>query len=200
MRCALPFAVIIDNQITCQPHQPLLQVTLLGVILIQRTINPDKNFLSQVFSCVSPGRESVSEIIDSSGVAFDNLLPRRTITSAASANQFGSFAGSQNFCSPHLSLLRLYLVLKPLAKVENPCEEAITTARKLKFRPNILRGLEFLPLPRAVVQPRSVKGGDDSCSDRVRCSSLCRPPNILWFGSFEVKFELMPGTNSAGLV
>ena len=76
VRRALAFAVIIDNQITRQPHQPVLQITLLGVVLIQRTINPNKNFLSQIFGGVGAGSEAVGEVIDAPGVTLDNLLPR----------------------------------------------------------------------------------------------------------------------------
>ncbi len=49
VRCALSFAVIVNDQITRQPHQPVLQVTLLGIVLIQRTVNPYENFLRQIF-------------------------------------------------------------------------------------------------------------------------------------------------------
>jgi hypothetical protein len=43
---ALSLSIVVDNQIACQPHQPILQVTLFGVVLFQRSIDSNKNFLS----------------------------------------------------------------------------------------------------------------------------------------------------------
>src|SRR6266542_824161 len=109
MWCALSFSVVIDNQIARQPHQPILQVTLFSVILFQRSVNPDKHFLSQVLSCVSSRSKTVGQVIDSSRVAVHNLFPRRPVPRATPANQFGSFVGSQSSCSPHLLLPRLLI-------------------------------------------------------------------------------------------
>ena len=52
MRGPLAFAIIINDQITRQPHQPVLQITLARIVLIQRPVNSNKNFLRQIFSGV----------------------------------------------------------------------------------------------------------------------------------------------------
>jgi hypothetical protein len=41
----LSFSIVINDEIAGQPHEPVLQVTLLRIVLTQRAINPNKNFL-----------------------------------------------------------------------------------------------------------------------------------------------------------
>src|SRR6185503_3523514 len=101
MRSALALPVIVDDQVASQPHQPVLEIALLGVVLIQRTVNPDENFLSQIFGCVGTGGEAVGEVINATGIALHNLFPRRAVARATPANQFGSFACCQSLNSSH---------------------------------------------------------------------------------------------------
>src|SRR6185503_9043610 len=101
MRSALALPVIVDDQVASQPHQPVLEITLLGVVLIQRTVNPDENFLSQIFGCVGSGGEAVREIINAAGITLHNLFPRRAVACATPANQFGSFTDRQRLNSSH---------------------------------------------------------------------------------------------------
>ena len=102
MRRALALPVVVDNQIARQPHQPILQVSLFSVVLFQRSIDSYENFLRQILGCFCSRSESVSEVIDSSGVRMNNVFPGRAIPGATLANQLGSFVGSQSSCSPHL--------------------------------------------------------------------------------------------------
>src|SRR5882724_8184770 len=102
MGCALPLSVVVDNQIARQPHQPILQVALFGVVLFQRSIDPNKNFLSQILGSVCSRSKSVGQVIDSSRISMNNIFPGRAIPSATLANQLGSFVGSQSPCNPHL--------------------------------------------------------------------------------------------------
>ena len=103
MRRALSFSVVVNDQIPRQPHQPILQVTLFRVVLFQRSINPNENFLSQVLGCVRSRGKTKGQVIDSSRIAVNNLFPGRPIPRATPANQFGSFVGSQSSYSPHFS-------------------------------------------------------------------------------------------------
>jgi len=99
---SLTLSVIVNDQVARQAHQPILEITLLGIILIQRTVNPYKNLLGQVFGGVGPRSESVGEVIDTPGIVLDNLLPRRAIARPTPANQLSSFAYCQSFYSPHV--------------------------------------------------------------------------------------------------
>jgi hypothetical protein len=110
MRRALAFSVVIYDQITSQPHQPVLEVTLFRVVLFQRSVNPNKNFLGQVLGRISTRSKPIGQVVNPSRVAMNNLFPGRTIPGATPADQFGSFVGSQRSCSPHL-LFPAYVVI-----------------------------------------------------------------------------------------
>src|SRR6267378_4989372 len=81
--CSLPLAVVVNYQISGQPHQPVLQVALLRIVLFKGSIDPDKDFLGQVFRGVSAGCEPVGKIVDATSKSLDNLLPCRTVACAA---------------------------------------------------------------------------------------------------------------------
>lgn len=101
VRGPLAFAIIINDQITRQPHQPVLQIALARIVLIQRAVNSNKNFLRQIFSSVGARGKAIGQIVDAPGIVMNNLLPGRPVTGATLTNQIGSFVGSQNSCSPH---------------------------------------------------------------------------------------------------
>ena len=63
MRRALAAAIVINDQVTRQTHQPVLQVTLFGIVLFQRSINANENFLCQVFSGVSTTFSEFAKVI-----------------------------------------------------------------------------------------------------------------------------------------
>ena len=101
VRCSLSLSVIIDDQIPREPHEPVLQISLLRIVLIQRAINSNKNFLCQVFSSISARSKAIREVVNPSGVTLNNFLPGRAISGATPANQFDSFVGGQSPYSPH---------------------------------------------------------------------------------------------------
>src|SRR5688500_5400175 len=104
VRRALAFPVVVDDQIARQSHQPVLQVPLFGVVLIQRAINSDKNFLGQIFGGVCSGGKSVGEVVNATGIVLDDLFPSRAVARATPANQSASFANCcQRLNSPHVS-------------------------------------------------------------------------------------------------
>ena len=63
---ALPLAIIVDDEISREPHQPVLQITLFRIVLIQGTVNANKDFLRQVFRRIGARSEAISEVIDPS--------------------------------------------------------------------------------------------------------------------------------------
>src|SRR5215831_3038747 len=83
---ALPLAIIVDDQVPGQPHQPVLQIALFWILLVEETINANENFLLQVFSGISSGGKSIGEIVDTTAVSLDNFFPGRTIACAASSD------------------------------------------------------------------------------------------------------------------
>src|SRR6266581_4515885 len=99
LRRALSLSVVVNNQIPRQPHQPVLQVALPGVVLIEGAINPYEYFLGQVFGGVCSGGKSIGEIVNPSRVRLNNLFPRRAVARATSSNQFSS-GDSQASCDP----------------------------------------------------------------------------------------------------
>src|SRR5215210_4037370 len=131
VRCALALAVIVDNQVTREPHQPVLQITLLGVVLIQRTVNSNKNFLSQIFCGICARREAISEIVDAAGITLDNLFPRRAIARPTPANQLGSFAHCQSLNSSHH--ISPGTCRSENSRAAKPLSERFTTGTKVKF-------------------------------------------------------------------
>jgi hypothetical protein len=59
LRSALAATVIIYDEITREPHQPVLKIALPGVVLFQRAINADKNFLRQILRSVRARGEAI---------------------------------------------------------------------------------------------------------------------------------------------
>jgi hypothetical protein len=84
LRRALPLAVIVYHQITREAHQPVLQVALFRVVLFERAIDADENFLRQIFRRVCARGEAIGEIVDTAGIERHDLLPRRAIARATS--------------------------------------------------------------------------------------------------------------------
>ena len=46
LRGALPLAIVVDDQVARQAHQPVLQVSLFWIVLIERSIDAYEDFLS----------------------------------------------------------------------------------------------------------------------------------------------------------
>src|SRR5262245_49422415 len=134
MRRSLSFPVIVNDQVTSQPHQPVLQIALLWIVLLQRPVNPYKDFLGQIFGSVGSGGKSVGKVIDAAGVGLNNHLPCRSVARATPANEFGSFTDSQSLYGPHPISPATFILLLP--EDYEPSSPAITTTLQTKFRSN----------------------------------------------------------------
>lgn len=86
MRGPLTFSVVVDDQVTCQPHQPVLQIALPRIVLIQRSVNSNKNLLCQILGRIRARGKAIGQIVDSPGIVVHNLLPGRAVTGATLAN------------------------------------------------------------------------------------------------------------------
>src|SRR5436853_5980576 len=86
LRGALSLAIIVNDEIAGQPHQPVLQISLLGIVLVERAVDANKNFLRQIFGRVSARRKPISEVVNAAAVGLDNLFPGRAVTLAASSD------------------------------------------------------------------------------------------------------------------
>ncbi|MEM4251723.1 MAG: hypothetical protein QW828_07820, partial [Candidatus Bathyarchaeia archaeon] len=78
-RLTLTLAIIVYDKVACQTHQPTGELPQTGVILIQRPVDPDEYFLSQILSRLVPVSKSVCKIIDTPRVEPDYLLPSSRI-------------------------------------------------------------------------------------------------------------------------
>src|SRR2546421_5500041 len=83
LRGALSLAIIVNDEIARQPHQPVLQISLLWIVLVERAVDANKNFLRQIFGRVSARGKSVREVVNAAAVSLDNLFPGRAVTVAA---------------------------------------------------------------------------------------------------------------------
>src|SRR5262244_1433575 len=63
-RRSLPLAIIVDDQIPSQAHEPVRQISKGGVILAERTIHANEDLLRKVFSRAVTGGEPVSQVVD----------------------------------------------------------------------------------------------------------------------------------------
>ena len=52
LRRALTAAVVVNYQIAREAHQPVLEVSLLRVVLFERAVDADENFLRQILGGV----------------------------------------------------------------------------------------------------------------------------------------------------
>src|SRR5882724_12436938 len=86
LRGALSLAIIVNDEIARQPHQPVLQISLLRIVLVERAVDANKNFLRQVFGSISARRKSIRKIVNAAAVGLDNLFPGRAVTLAASSD------------------------------------------------------------------------------------------------------------------
>ncbi len=79
LRVTLAMTVIVDYQIAREPHQPIRQITLFGVVLFERFENADENFLRQIFRLLDARRETVGEIEDSPRKRRNDFFPSRAV-------------------------------------------------------------------------------------------------------------------------
>ena len=90
LRIPLPVPVIVNYQISREPHQPIRKVALFRVVLVERLVDPDENFLCQVLGPVDARGKSVSQIKYSPREKRDNIFPRRAVAAACTSYQFGT--------------------------------------------------------------------------------------------------------------
>ena len=88
LRIPLTMAVVVDYQIPCEPHQPVRQVTLFGVVLIKCSVDANENFLGEILCRVRVRCESISEIEDPPRERLDNFFPGHAIARSRSTHEF----------------------------------------------------------------------------------------------------------------
>ena len=186
VRRPLSLAVVVDDQVTSQSHQPVLQVTLFSVVLFQRSVNPDENFLRQVLGGVCSGGKAIGQVVDSPRVAVDNLLPGRAVPRATPANQFGSFVGSQSSCSPHCCLSAHQFSASRRAQPRTSPQEFHPWQAELRFVEressdqslNLLFDFKVRPLASLTWPFKQAKA---AALNVRRLELVVARPNILWF-------------------
>jgi hypothetical protein len=87
LRVTLAMPVIVNYQVSGEPHQPVRQIALLGVVLLKRSVNSDKNFLGQIFRRFDARCKSKGEIENSPRKLRDDFLPSRTVARATTPHQ-----------------------------------------------------------------------------------------------------------------
>ena len=70
--------------------------------MVERFIDSDENFLSEIFGAIGAGREAIREIVDAARVTLDNLFPGSAVARTAPPYQFRAFIGSQASDGSHL--------------------------------------------------------------------------------------------------
>jgi hypothetical protein len=97
LRITLPVTVVIYYQVAGQPHQPICQIALLRIVLIERSVDPYKNFLGQVLGGVDAGRKTVREIEYPPRKKRNDFLPGDTVTSPRSSHEFRTINVRRSF-------------------------------------------------------------------------------------------------------
>jgi hypothetical protein len=90
LRISLTVTVIVDDQISCKPHKPIRKVTLFRIVLIQRPVNTDKDFLCQIFGRLYARGKTISKVKDPPRKRRYNLFPRRAVARTSTADEFRS--------------------------------------------------------------------------------------------------------------
>ena len=88
LRIPLAMAIIVDYQVSREPHQPVRQITLFGIVLIERSVNSDENFLGKILGRVGVRCESVGEIEYPSRERLDYFFPGHAIARSRSTHEF----------------------------------------------------------------------------------------------------------------
>jgi len=88
LRITLPMAVIINYQITGESHQPIGEVALFCIVLVERPIDAYENLLREIFGGVGARGETVCKIKDTPRIRGDYLLPSRSVARASTPDEF----------------------------------------------------------------------------------------------------------------
>ena len=111
LRVPLPVPVIVDYQIACEPHQPICEVALLRVVLVERAVNANKNILCEIFRRVDARGKAVREVEYPSRERGDNILPRRPIACSGSTDEFRTIYLGHSLKSFQFATSLLFLLL-----------------------------------------------------------------------------------------
>jgi signal transduction histidine kinase len=88
LRIPLSMAIVVDDQIPRQPHQPIREITLFGVVLIEGPVDADENLLREILGRVGIRSKSVSEIEDASRKSLNDFFPGNAIAPSRSSHEF----------------------------------------------------------------------------------------------------------------
>jgi hypothetical protein len=106
----LAVPVIIDYQISRQPHQPIRQIALFRIVLKERTVNSDEDFLREVLGSLDIRGETVCKIENPSGKRCYYLFPGKAVACVRPAHEFSTIQFRRRLQSFHAILLPTSLV------------------------------------------------------------------------------------------
>ena len=90
LRIPLTMTIVVDYQIPREPHQPIRQIALFGVVLIKSPIDANENFLGEILGRIGIRGEAISEIEYPSRERLDNFFPGHAIARSRSTHEFSS--------------------------------------------------------------------------------------------------------------
>jgi hypothetical protein len=90
-------AVIVNYQISGKPHQPVCQIAVFGIVLVERFVNADKNILRQIFGGFDARRKAIGEIKDAPRKGRNNLLPSRSVAGTTTPDKVCAIADCRYF-------------------------------------------------------------------------------------------------------
>jgi len=158
LRITLAVPVIVDYQIACEPHQPIREISLFGVVLVKRPIYADENILRQVLCGVGTGGKAICEIKDPPGKSRNNILPRRAVARSGTLDEIRSINFGYSLYSFQKSILpKLYLPLANGNKARKLALSMIgyeTWKTKVPIKDSRIQ-VDRLPLP-AIVTKRFI--------------------------------------------
>jgi hypothetical protein len=88
LRIPLTMPIVVDYQISRETHQPVRQVTLFRVVLIEGPVYANEDFLRKIFGSIGIRSEPVSEIEDPTRERLNDLFPRNAIARSRSSHEF----------------------------------------------------------------------------------------------------------------
>ena len=85
---ALPLAIVINDQVACKTHQPVREIAKRRIVLIQRAIDSNEDFLRKVFGAAMTRGKPISQIVDPARVLAHDLRPGLLVAFHTTLNQF----------------------------------------------------------------------------------------------------------------
>jgi hypothetical protein len=93
----LPVAVIVNYQIAGETHQPIREIALFRIVLVQCPIDAYENFLGQILGGIRARRKPVREIEDATRICRNDIFPRGAVTGAGTPHEFGTIDIGSSF-------------------------------------------------------------------------------------------------------